>query len=972
VKKIRVVHGTASQGAAVELYLANTASGLGFTIMSNDGWTSAPWTYGGVPGGFGSVQLELDTMGNPVFGTASGTTNNGFVILRDGNAKVQGNTVWHAGNDGHTGGLDADMVDGVHLSDLDSRYINSDGDTLNGMLTLSKVGYTALTVDGLSTFNDAVSMESHRITSVADPINIHDAATKGYVDLLARNIDWQESVLDLGVNTPPGTNGADDAGERYIVGASPTGVWVSHANDIAEWNTEDGSTYSWLFTEADEGLACWVQDEDTLYIWNGTAWVKMGSTTVHNVLSSIQGGTTNEYYHLTSAEHTALRGGGTNDASSLHVHDALYFTESESDVRFIIKPAVQNGFLNYDNTTGQITWKTITGGAGYDSDTLDNMQPTPNNVGTSVVSRDTNGDFAGGAITAESSLKIRGGTTPNFYTSVFAGSTSQGAIINYTLPAAGASAYAVLTANSSNVMSWVNYSSSNIGSTMMYRDANGDFSCRNITGTSFSGNSGTATKLAATKTIAVSGDATSTAQAFDGSANISVPITVTKINGVEPSTTAVSSVVLRDSSGDFHAGTIFANLTGTATQATNADTLDDKHATDFTQKSTNSIYNDTISSGTMPNAITTPRAYATAINDGNGHIYVMGGAASPAPNAASNKNEMFDVTSKTWTTKAVVPMSPLGTYHCAAGLYNGYIYYVGGDNNYSSGAHAAYVGRYSISGDTWTTTSSSNLPYTGWSDTAYAQIGQYLYLMGGHYWTGTAYEYTFECWKLDMANPNTNVSWTQESTMDEPQVNRAEAVAINGKIYVFGGKAPGTTSNPTSGSPVANVCTYDPDASLWWPAADMPATKVGHVVASAGTYIYILGGASTNTTIYRYDTQSDTYETLPALLYAVQDAPGTINGGGIYTFGYNGTGTMYGTTYCTVVGHVLVPSMASAGLVGMLSSSKGVKALESSACTGLRGAAIMADAGNSVFAHYFLPNSKDGSDVLAASIFVIS
>jgi hypothetical protein len=49
-----------------------------------------------------------------------------------------------------------------------------------------------------------------------------------------------------------------------------------------------------------------------------------------------------------------------------------------------------------------------------------------------------------------------------------------------------------------------------------------------------------------------------------------------------------------------------------------------------------------------------------------------------------------------------------------------------------------------------------------------------------------------------------------------------------------------------------------------------------------------------------------------------------------------------------------------------------VKALESSACTGLRGAAVMADAGDSVFAHYFLPNTKDGSDVLAATIFTIS
>jgi len=124
----------------------------------------------------------------------------------------------------------------------------------------------------------------------------------------ATGIDWIESVKDKDLNTPPGTPAT---GDRYIIGGSPTGAWTGHALDVTEWN---GS--SWVFWDANEGFAAWVEDEDYVYVFNGTAWVKMlgmSSAINHNDLSNIQGGTTNEYYHLTSAQHTAFHtGSGTN------------------------------------------------------------------------------------------------------------------------------------------------------------------------------------------------------------------------------------------------------------------------------------------------------------------------------------------------------------------------------------------------------------------------------------------------------------------------------------------------------------------------------------------------------------------------------------------------------------------------------------------------------------------------------------
>jgi hypothetical protein len=67
-----------------------------------------------------------------------------------GNVYVAGNTVWHAGNDGSGSGLDADLLDGLHLSDLDARYINASGDTISG--TLVSTASTVLQVNNQAIF----------------------------------------------------------------------------------------------------------------------------------------------------------------------------------------------------------------------------------------------------------------------------------------------------------------------------------------------------------------------------------------------------------------------------------------------------------------------------------------------------------------------------------------------------------------------------------------------------------------------------------------------------------------------------------------------------------------------------------------------------------------------------------------------------------------------------------------------------
>ena len=45
--------------------------------------------------------------------------------------------IWHSRNQGHNSGLDADRIDGLHLGDLDNRFVRKSGDTMTNTLTIN-------------------------------------------------------------------------------------------------------------------------------------------------------------------------------------------------------------------------------------------------------------------------------------------------------------------------------------------------------------------------------------------------------------------------------------------------------------------------------------------------------------------------------------------------------------------------------------------------------------------------------------------------------------------------------------------------------------------------------------------------------------------------------------------------------------------------------------------------------------------
>ena len=69
---------------------------------------------------------------------------------------------------------------------------------------------------------------------------------------------------------------------------------------------------------------------------------------IHNDLGELQGGTADQYYHLTSAQHSSLTStGGVSDASTEHTHDGRYYTESEVDT---ISGSLQVQINNVEDT----------------------------------------------------------------------------------------------------------------------------------------------------------------------------------------------------------------------------------------------------------------------------------------------------------------------------------------------------------------------------------------------------------------------------------------------------------------------------------------------------------------------------------------------------------------------------------------------------------------------------------------------
>ena len=172
--------------------------------------------------------------------------------------------------------------------------------------------------------------------------------------------------------------------------------------------------------------------------------------------------------------------------------------------------------------------------------------------------------------TGSGTLVVTGGV--GISGNIHVGGTINGTTVNtLTMNTSGTGLSGSQTFNNSGAATFTvtsNATSANTGGAIVARDANGDFSARIVTATTFSG---TATQVSNTLTMNVSGTGLSGSTTFNGGSASTFTVTS---NATSANTGG--AIVARDSSGNFSAGV----MTGTATAARYAD-LAENYRADF-------------------------------------------------------------------------------------------------------------------------------------------------------------------------------------------------------------------------------------------------------------------------------------------------------------------------------------------------------------------------------------------------------
>lgn len=109
--------------------------------------------------------------------------------------------------------------------------------------------------------------------------------------LRAIDVLLQGAVISKTLTAPPGS---PTNGDRYIVGASPTGAWAGQAKSIAVWTTDNPATPSglWEFYPPKPGWLVVNIADSTAYMYVSSTWTALGGgggATAFTALSDVPG-----------------------------------------------------------------------------------------------------------------------------------------------------------------------------------------------------------------------------------------------------------------------------------------------------------------------------------------------------------------------------------------------------------------------------------------------------------------------------------------------------------------------------------------------------------------------------------------------------------------------------------------------------------------------------------------------------------
>ena len=224
---------------------------------------------------------------------------------------------------------------------------------------------------------------------------------------------------------------------------------------------------------------------------------------------------------------------------------------------------------------------------------------TSSNTPSTIVKRDASGNFAAGTITANLSGNATTATSATTATTAGSATNFTGSLAGDVTGTQGATVVSFVGGQSAASVALAaslvaTATSNNIANTLVKRDASGNFAAGTITAT-LNGNASTAT-TATNFSGSLSGDVTGNQSAtvvstVGGQTAVNVASATVAANAATNTNTA-STIVKRDASGNFSAGTITANLTGNVTgnlsgNATTATTAGS--ATNFTGSLTGDV-----------------------------------------------------------------------------------------------------------------------------------------------------------------------------------------------------------------------------------------------------------------------------------------------------------------------------------------------------------------------------------------------
>jgi len=161
-------------------------------------------------------------------------------------------------------------------------------------------------------------------TNYPDGIDSYTEKTDGVDTVSASHInDIQDAIeaieTELGTDPKGSFSNVADAISHKLnkTGDTLEGDLNFDLNEAINFKIERVSALP-TWTSDDEGRIIYVESNDKLYFGNSAGWVELSQEPIlHNTLSSLQGGQSGEYYHLTSSQHTSATRDADNSQNGL-------------------------------------------------------------------------------------------------------------------------------------------------------------------------------------------------------------------------------------------------------------------------------------------------------------------------------------------------------------------------------------------------------------------------------------------------------------------------------------------------------------------------------------------------------------------------------------------------------------------------------------------------------------------------------